>query len=387
MLCPNCKELTLVGTQHQCVRSNVIIYSCASETQGETISRVRGDHEGEHHSLERGLSRRYQTKESPSSNSSSTGSSSVNSFKPSYIKNKGSCHKCKQWVQLPLYGTQQRCLCGYVMTYGAAAETQGETSSYVRGDHKGEDRDADVFPSSRLEEPVPSGSRPNRRALLCGLTYKHLKYNLKGIHNDVMNMEDLLIKTLGFPANCIRILSEDDPLDLERIPTKKNIENSLKWLVEDCQRGDSLVFYFSGHGLRQSDFKDDELDGFDETICPVDFMKEGIVLDNDINETIVRPLKEGVTLLAIVDASNINGTILDLEYVYNHKLNAWKENIPPSGVRKSTNGGLAISLSTCEDNTTMKAFTGRAMQGAMTYILTHHNYGRFSHKNTEKLKV
>ncbi|KAM2007812.1 hypothetical protein FF1_002767 [Malus domestica] len=225
------------------------------------------------------------------------------------------------------------------------------------------------------------------RALLCGLTYKHLKYNLKGIHNDVMNMEDLLIKTLGFPANCIRILSEDDPLDLERIPTKKNIENSLKWLVEDCQRGDSLVFYFSGHGLRQSDFKDDELDGFDETICPVDFMKEGIVLDNDINETIVRPLKEGVTLLAIVDASNINGTILDLEYVYNHKLNAWKENIPSSGVRKSTNGGLEISLSTCEDNTTMKAFTGRAMQGSMTYILTHHNYGRFSHKNAEKLKV
>ncbi|CAN6687205.1 unnamed protein product [Malus baccata var. baccata] len=259
------------------------------------------------------------------------------------------------------------------MTYGAAAETQGETSSYVRGDHKGEYHSLQTKESSRNNSSstsssgrnsfkqfytgtgmpmLPSGSRPNKRALLCGLTCKHLKYNLKGIHNDVMNMEDLLIKTLGFPANCIRILSEDDPLDLERIPTKKNIENSLKWLVEDCQRGDSLVFYFLGHGLRQSDFKDDELDGFDETICPVDFMKERIVLDNDINETIVRPLKE--------------------------------ENIPPSGVRKSTNGGLAISLSTCEDNTT--AFTGRAMQGAMTYILTHHNYGRFSHKNTEKLK-
>ena len=113
--------------------------------------------------------------------------------------------------------------------------------------------------------------------------------------------------------------AEDDPLDLERIPTKKNIENSLKWLVEGCQRGDSLVFYFSGHGLRQPDFKDDELDGFDETICPVDFMKEGLILDNDINETIVWPLEEGVTLHAIVDACH-SGTILDLEHVYDRKL-------------------------------------------------------------------
>ncbi|KAB2603351.1 hypothetical protein D8674_004356 [Pyrus ussuriensis x Pyrus communis] len=126
MLCPNCAELTLVGTQHQCVRSDVITYSAAPETQGETSSRVCGDHKGEHHSLERGLSRRYQTKESPSSNSSSTSSSS-----------KGYCLKCKQQFQVTtLCGTQHRCLCGYVIPYGAAAETQGEASNRLRRDHK-----------------------------------------------------------------------------------------------------------------------------------------------------------------------------------------------------------------------------------------------------------
>ena len=75
------------------------------------------------------------------------------------------------------------------------------------------------------------------------------------------------------------------------------------------------MFFYSGHGLRQPDFNKDEDDGFDETICPVDFRKAGLILDNDLNSLIVRPLKHGVTLHAIVDACH-SGTILDLPNVY-----------------------------------------------------------------------
>ena len=89
--------------------------------------------------------------------------------------------------------------------------------------------------------------------------------------------------------------------------------------MEGSESGDSLVFYFSGHGLWQPDFNNDEIDGFDETICPVDFMQEGMILDNEINSTIVWPLKQGVTLHAIVDACHI-GTILDLECIYNPEM-------------------------------------------------------------------
>jgi uncharacterized caspase-like protein len=92
----------------------------------------------------------------------------------------------------------------------------------------------------------------------------------------------------------------------------------MEWLVKDCQAGDSLVFYFSGHGLSQPDFEGDERDGFAENICPVDFMTEGMIVDNDINSTIVWPLKKGVTLHAIVDACH-SGTVLDLEHVYNRQ--------------------------------------------------------------------
>ncbi|BBN70026.1 metacaspase 3, partial [Prunus dulcis] len=198
--------------------------------------------------------------------------------------------------------------------------------------------------------PAAACGGSNKRALLCGVTYSHQhRYMLKGTANDVSNMKNLLTNTFGYPAECIRILSEDDPGDQDLIPTKKNIENSLKWLVEGCKWGDSLVFYFSGHGLRQPDFQNDEIDGYDETICPVDFLKEGMILDNDINKTIVWPLKAGVKLHAIVDACH-SGTILDLEHVYNRKQRTWINNLPPSGARKSTSGGLAISISACEDD-------------------------------------
>ncbi|KAH7518606.1 hypothetical protein FEM48_Zijuj09G0189100 [Ziziphus jujuba var. spinosa] len=136
---------------------------------------------------------------------------------------------------------------------------------------------------------VTTARRSNKRALLCVVTYNTRKYRLKGTVNDVINMKELLINQFHYPPESIRLMTA----------------------------GDSLVFYFSGHGLRQPDFKDDERDGFDEAICPVDFLQEGMILDSDINTDIVKPLRTGVTLHAIGDACQ-SGTILDLVHVYNH---------------------------------------------------------------------
>ncbi|XP_021658279.2 metacaspase-1-like [Hevea brasiliensis] len=229
-------------------------------------------------------------------------------------------------------------------------------------------------PSPLQSSSSPSSSRsdqrPRKRALLIGVTYKKWKYRLKGTVNDVRNMRSLLIESFGFKPQNILVLTEDET-EPNLTPTKKNIEISLQWLVKDCRRGDSLVFFFSGHGLRQPDFNRDERDGFDETICPVDFLNEGMILDNDINSTIVWPLPEGVTLHSIVDACH-SGTILDLVYVYNREKDKWEDNSPPNGTRKHTNGGLAISLSACEDNqmaADTTAFTEKGMNGALTYIL------------------
>ncbi|MCH82628.1 metacaspase-1-like, partial [Trifolium medium] len=193
---------------------------------------------------------------------------------------------------------------------------------------------------------------------------------------DVVNMNSLLVENFAFPIQSIRVLTEEQK-DPNLIPTRRNIVESLKWLVKDCQLGDSLVFYFSGHGMQQpADDKEDEIDGLDETICPVDFIREGMITDNEINSTIVEPLKKGVKLHAIIDACH-SGTTLDLMHVYKKDNGSWKwmNNNPSSTepVTKRTNGGTAICFSACEDSqlaADTAAFGGKEMNGVMTYLLT-----------------
>ncbi|KAK4438176.1 Metacaspase-1 [Sesamum alatum] len=218
-------------------------------------------------------------------------------------------------------------------------------------------------PPSVIQDPPPRG----KRAFLCGITYKKQKYELKGTALDVKNMKYLLVKRFRFPEESILILAEDEPY---RLPTRKNIEDAFQWLMRGIQSGDSLVFYFSGHGLRQRDFRGDEIDGFDEIICPVDFQSNGNILDNYINKAIVRPLIPGVTLHAIIDCCH-SGTMLDLPHVYNINTGKWDDNRPPSGTYKGTSGGRAVCFSACEDYQqaadTTAFSTEKEMTGAMTY--------------------
>jgi hypothetical protein len=89
---------------------------------------------------------------------------------------------------------------------------------------------------------------------------------------------------------------------------------ALYWLVQGCQPGDSLVFHYSGHGSQQRNYTGDEVDGYDETLCPLDFESQGMIVDDEINATIVRPLPPRAKLHAIIDACH-SGTVLDLPYL------------------------------------------------------------------------
>ncbi|KAJ6734462.1 ICE-LIKE PROTEASE (CASPASE) P20 DOMAIN PROTEIN [Salix purpurea] len=181
---------------------------------------------------------------------------------------------------------------------------------------------------SEIWRSSPGTRTATKRALLIGVTYKK-KYMLKGTVNDVMSMRELLIKNFGFKEqNNIRVLTEQDT-------TRKKILESMEWLVRDCQA-------------------------------------EGMISDNEINSLIVWPLKKDVTLHAIVDACH-SGTVLDLEHVYNREQKRWEDNSPPSGkARKHTDGGLAISISACQDHeiaVDTSAFT-KTMNGALTYLFS-----------------
>ncbi|XP_054778769.1 metacaspase-3-like isoform X3 [Prosopis cineraria] len=162
---------------------------------------------------------------------------------------------------------------------------------------------------------VPASAYGSKRALLCGICYHRRSYRLKGSMNDVKFMRYFLINQFGFPGDSILMLTDDkeekNPL---KIPTKKNIQTAMRWLVEGCRPGDSLVFHFSGHGTQEVDNNMDEIDGYDEALLPVDYEINGMILDDEINARIVRPLPHGAKLHAIIDACH-SGTILDLPFV------------------------------------------------------------------------
>ncbi|KAG1588264.1 hypothetical protein G6F48_005385 [Rhizopus delemar] len=111
-------------------------------------------------------------------------------------------------------------------------------------------------------------------------------------------------------------LSNYDQEDSKFIPTKANILSAMEWLIHDAEPNDS------GHGGRVADTSNDEDDGYDETIYPLDFDKfdgtSGQILDDEMHEIMVKPLPKGCRLTAIFDSCH-SGTVLDLPYIYSTK--------------------------------------------------------------------
>merc|ERR1711874_819177 len=154
-------------------------------------------------------------------------------------------------------------------------------------------------------------------------------------------MEQLLTQTYGWSVDSIRTLTDDDK---SKMPTRQNIEEGLRWLVQDVEPGDVLVFHFSGHGAQQEDPHGYEEDGMNETVCPVDFQQAGMLTDDEIGEIIVKYLPEGVRLTAVMDCCH-SGTGLDLPFTYTDR--GWREETNPYHSQ-----GDVQMFSGCEDHDT-----------------------------------
>ncbi|XP_010315112.1 metacaspase-1-like isoform X2 [Solanum lycopersicum] len=232
------------------------------------------------------------------------------------------CQKCRQQLPLPPHSKLFRCACGNMIPLGNSERSlpiqeHGRFSSKMRRFRdkfrKNSSRENSRSPSPSVSprlsliftKPAPSG----KRALLCGVTYKKEKFRLRGTLHDVHSMSDLLVRKFNFTNDSILILAEEEAF---KPPTRRNILQAFKWLMED--------------------------------------------------------LKSGVTLHAIVDACH-SGTVLDLPWVY--KENRWVDNRPPSGANKGTRGGMVFGFSACRDNqlaADTSAFSAeKTMMGAMTY--------------------
>ncbi|KAK1425078.1 hypothetical protein QVD17_20422 [Tagetes erecta] len=232
---------------------------------------------------------------------------------------------------------------------------------------------------TNMPSPSPYGYGPaaagygggRKKAVIVGVSYRNTRHELKGCINDAKYMKHLLLTKFQFPESSIVMLTEEEN-DPSRIPTGRNMRAALSWLINGCQSGDSLLFHFSGHGSRQRNHNGDELDGYDETLCPLDFETEGMIVDDEINATIVRPLPYGVRLHAVIDSCH-SGTVLDLPFLCRMNRNGqyeWEDHRPKDGIWKGSSGGEVISISGCDDDQTSadtSALSKITSTGAMTY--------------------
>lgn len=165
----------------------------------------------------------------------------------------------------------------------------------------------------------------NAKALLIGINYRGTSSELKGCINDVKNMYHYLTTIENFNPKNIRVLTDEKHTPSNELPTRANIISSINWLVHQPykkgpKRKTSLFIHYSGHGswVRERGRNKDEEDGRDETICPLDYERAGLIKDDELRRLIVDPIKNMyyINLTALFDCCH-SGTILDLRYHVN----------------------------------------------------------------------
>ena len=150
-----------------------------------------------------------------------------------------------------------------------------------------------------------------RKALLVGINYPDTSHALRGCVNDVTMVSEMLTREFGFTAKEKRMVTDNSA-------TTANILERLEWLIEGALPGDFLHFHYSGHGSQMIDSKydtDDEPDGLDEIICPVDLNWRDKVITDDQLKSVFDRVPEGVHLSIVLDCCH-SGTGLDHAYHY-----------------------------------------------------------------------
>ena len=143
------------------------------------------------------------------------------------------------------------------------------------------------------------------RAILVGVSdYQHIDADLRGPRNDVRLMRETLMAR-GVSDSDISILSEDG-----ETPTRDTILAALDAAAAEVGPGDTVLFYFSGHGTQAPDREGDEQGGQDEIFLPADAKGwsdesravENAIFDDEFRVRAAAILQRNARLVAILDA-------------------------------------------------------------------------------------
>jgi hypothetical protein len=217
-----------------------------------------------------------------------------------------------------------------------------------------------------------------KKGLLVGINYLNMNGELAGCYNDVKNMARILKEKYNYTT--IEIISEYDG---NKKPTKQNILNGIEWLIKDQDKYNTLFFHYSGHGSSVFDQDNDEEDGRDEVLVPLDYHQSGMIRDDDLNNLIIKRLQSTTKFYSVVDACH-SGSIFDLKYTaeplckYEGKnkplfdLDSWTTEYRLKKFNNYSDKPNIFTISGCKDNqTSADAWIKeeRSFNGALTYHL------------------
>ncbi|KAF8148640.1 caspase domain-containing protein [Crassisporium funariophilum] len=218
-----------------------------------------------------------------------------------------------------------------------------------------------LLPKPTAQHPDPlnpkfqySECNRRRKALCIGINYRGQANELRGCINDAKHVRDFLLGH-RYKSNEVMLLT-DETNNPRTLPTRANIIAAMHWLVQGAEKNDSLFFHYSGHGGQTPDKDGDEIDGWDEVIFPLDFKKNGQIIDD------VKPLPPGCRLTCCH-----SGTALDLPYIYSSHGRLKGSHISDRARARKTTPSDVISWSGCMDGqTSADTFSGGVAVGAMS---------------------
>ena len=156
--------------------------------------------------------------------------------------------------------------------------------------------------------------RAEVRAVVVGVgDYLTLDADLKGPANDARLMAETLVLRGVAPADMTVLTS--DPTGLPAgvaagQPVREEILAALAAKADAAAPGDTVVFYFSGHGSQAPDMSGDEGGGYDEILLPADATNwkgaigavENAILDDELQVWAQGALSRGVKVVGLIDA-------------------------------------------------------------------------------------
>jgi uncharacterized caspase-like protein len=153
-------------------------------------------------------------------------------------------------------------------------------------------------------------TEPSTRLVTTGDTQAHpvdsrfsgmvVWYNLDGPENDVENMAAVLPQ-FGF--------SQINQLTGQNATRAAILAAIDKYIIAEPNAGDTVLFYFAGHGSQRYNSKSSKADHLDETIVPADAYKGAFdIRDKELARKFNQAIDKGIHVIAIFDSCH-SGTM------------------------------------------------------------------------------